>query len=180
MSERSKQIFKLQSDKQARWAYIKAKIGVLVPSQIRALRLKSDMMRQSELAAEAAMQQSRISKLERPGASNVTIETLAWLAAIFRVGLVVKFVPFSEMIRWENTFSQDEFDVIRLEEDVDFLHPVPQNAMVMNTIQRWEDNQSVLGRQQLSHGAADQITSATLPYQSTKSYSYGALSGRAL
>ncbi len=123
MSERSKTIFKLKADKKARWAYIKAKLGVLVPSQIRALRLTSNMPRQNDLAKEAAMQQSRISMLERPGEANVTLETLAWLAAVFKVGLVVKFVPFSEMLRWENAFSQDKFNVIKLDEDVSFLAP---------------------------------------------------------
>ena len=124
MNERSKRIFKLQEDKKARWAYIKAKMGVLVPSQIRALRLKSDMPRQKDLAKEAAMQQSRISMFETPGGANVTLETLAWLAAVFKVGLWVEFIPFSEMLRRENRFSQDEFDVLRLDNDEDFLNPI--------------------------------------------------------
>lgn len=121
MSERSKLISRLLRDRKARFAYIKAKLGVLVPSQIRALRFRSGMLRQTDLAKSAAMQQSRISMLETPGASNVTIETLASLAAVFKVGLVVKFVPFSEMLRWENSFSQDSFNVLPLNEDTDFL-----------------------------------------------------------
>ena len=84
MSERSKTISKLKADKNARWSYIKAKLGVLVPSQIRALRLRSDMPRQMDLAKEASMQQSRISMFEMPGAANITLDTLAWLAAIFK------------------------------------------------------------------------------------------------
>ena len=104
-------------------SYIRAKLGILVPSQVRALRLKSDMSRQADLAEAVAMKQSRISMLETPGAANVTLETLARLAAVFAVGLVVKFVPFSEMLHWEDTFSQDTFDVIRLNKDEDFLNP---------------------------------------------------------
>ena len=123
MSERSEQISKLLTDKNTRTAYIKAKLGVLVPSQIRALRLKSDMPRQEDLAREAEMQQSRISMFETPGAANVTLETLARLAAIFKVGLIVKFAPFSEMLHWENTFSQDRFDVVRVDHDQEFLDP---------------------------------------------------------
>lgn len=68
------------------------------------------------------MQQSRVSTLETPGA-NVTIETLATLAAVFKVGLVVKFVPFSEMLQWENSFSQDSFKVLPLDKDKSFLSP---------------------------------------------------------
>ena len=123
MSEKSKLMSKLLTDKNTRTAYIKAKVGVLVPSQIRALRLKSDLPRQADLAREAEMQQSRISMFETPGAANVTLETLARLAAIFKVGLIVKFVPFSEMLHWENTFSQDRFDVVRVNYDQEFLDP---------------------------------------------------------
>jgi transcriptional regulator with XRE-family HTH domain len=108
-------------------SYIKGKLGVLVPSQIRALRLKSDMPKQADLAKEVDMQQSRISIFETPGAANVTLETLAKLAAIFKVGLIVKFVPFSEMLHWENTFSQDDFNVTRLDQDVEFLTPTDRN-----------------------------------------------------
>ena len=56
-------------------------------------------------------------------ATNFTLETLARLAATFRTGLVVKFVPYSEMLRWENSFSTDAFNVVRIEEDQRFLDP---------------------------------------------------------
>ena len=97
MSERSEAIFRLRNEFEARTSYIRAKLGVLVPSKIRALRLKSNMPRQRDLAIEAEMHQSRISMFETPGAANVTLETLAKLAAAFKVGLVVDFVPFSQM-----------------------------------------------------------------------------------
>jgi hypothetical protein len=53
----------------------------------------------------------------------MTIETLARLAAAFRVGLVVKFVPFSEMLRWENEYSQDAFKITSIDEDFEFQNP---------------------------------------------------------
>lgn len=66
----------------------------------------------------------------------MTLETLARLAAAFKVGLVVKFVPFSEMLQWENGFSQDVFNVLpRLDQDEAFLNP--SGAVV--------ETQSVLG-----------------------------------
>jgi transcriptional regulator with XRE-family HTH domain len=89
------------------------------------------MLKQTDLAKSAAMQQSRISRLETPG-SNFTIETLASLAAVFKVGLVVKFVPFSEMLTWENSFSQDSFNVLPLNEDRNFLSPPVQLAARAN------------------------------------------------
>ncbi len=123
MNERSNLISKLKSDFKARTAYIQAKVGTLVPSQIRALRLKSEMPRQPDLACAAEMHQSRISMLETPGA-NPTLNTLSSIAAALKVGLVVKFVPFSEMLDWENKFSQDRFKVTKIDEDQTFLNPV--------------------------------------------------------
>jgi transcriptional regulator with XRE-family HTH domain len=120
MSERSKKISKLLSDAQYRAEYIKSKLDVLIPSQIKALRGK---VTQSELAKQAGMLQSRISAMETPGQTNFNLETLVRLAATFRVALVVQFVPFSELLRWENDYSQDAFSVIQLEHDTGFLNP---------------------------------------------------------
>lgn len=125
MSDRLDTISKLRSNLNERAAYIRAKLAVLVPSQIKALRLKSGMARQADLAREAEMHQSRISMFETPGAANMTIETLSRLAATFKTGLIIKFVPFSEMLEWENEFSQDSFDVLKIEHDADFIEGRP-------------------------------------------------------
>lgn len=122
MSERSKLIDRLIAEKDFRADYIRAKLDVLVPSQLRALRLNKEM-NQPALANEAGMKQSRISAMETPGKVNFNLETLVRMAAAFGVGLVVKFVPFSEMLRWENEYSQDSFDVASIDEDIDFLDP---------------------------------------------------------
>lgn len=81
------------------------------------------MPRQKDLAVTAQLHQSRISMFETPGMANLTLETLAKLAAAFKVGVIVKFVSFSEMLRWENEFSQDTFVVPKLDEDQAFLNP---------------------------------------------------------
>jgi transcriptional regulator with XRE-family HTH domain len=125
MSERSSRISRLLRSQESRASYIKAKLSVLVPAQIRALRLKSTtppMPFQRDLAEEAEVHQSRISMFETPGA-NITLETLSKIAAALRCGVVIKFVPFSEMLRWENSFSADTFEVLRLEQDKAFLNP---------------------------------------------------------
>ena len=77
---------------------------------------------------------------ETPGATNFTLETLARLAAIFKVGLVVKFVSFSEMLDWENTFTQDEFDVVRLDQDITFHTPLTRS-----TVQEVEGLSALMG-----------------------------------
>ena len=122
LSERLNLISKLSPDFKTRAAYIQAKVGTLVPSQIRALRLKSEMPRQADLAIAAEMHQSRISMFETPGA-NPTISTLSSIAAGLKVGLKIEFVPFSEMLDWENDFSQDQFQVTQIDNDIEFLNP---------------------------------------------------------
>jgi transcriptional regulator with XRE-family HTH domain len=98
------------------------------------------MARQKDLAVAAHLHQSRISMFETPGMANLTLETLSKLAAAFKVGVIVKFVPFSEMLRWENEFSQDYFNVLPLDEDTAFIHPesVPakenQNTQLLNAL----------------------------------------------
>lgn len=109
------------NDRDYRAAYIRAKLDVLIPAQIKALRGE---MTQAELGREANMKQSRISAMEMPGATNFNLETLVRLAAVCNVGLAVKFVPFSEMLHWENSFSLETFGVVPLQQDDAFLRPV--------------------------------------------------------
>lgn len=123
MTDRARRIYKLKTDRKARESYINAKVSTLVPSQIKSLRLKSSTPKQTALAKAAGTYQSRLSDLERPGEANMTLETLAWIASVHKVGLVVKFVPFSEMLAWENGFSQDSFTVTPLDQDFAFLQP---------------------------------------------------------
>lgn len=125
MSERSKKISSLLNSAASRASYIRAKLNVLIPSQIRSLRLQRKDMTQKELAKLADMAQPRISAMERPGETTFNIDTLVRLAAAFKVGLKVEFVPFSEMLEWENNYSQDVFNPAPIEQDRRFLNPVP-------------------------------------------------------
>jgi transcriptional regulator with XRE-family HTH domain len=120
LRDRSQKISRLLRDADYRASYVRAKLAVLVPSQIRALR---DDWTQQELADIAKMKQSRISAIETPGAVNFNLETLVRLAAAFKVGLIVKFVSYSEMLDWENNYSQDQFAVTALPDDKRFLNP---------------------------------------------------------
>ena len=128
MSERSELTSRLKDNTDSRASYIRGKLNILIPAQLRALRLRREL-KQAELASEAAMKQSRISAMECPGAVKFNIETLIRAAAALRVGLEVKFVPFSEMLRWENAFNQDTFDVTPIDHDKRFLaHSSPSLA----------------------------------------------------
>jgi len=124
MRDRSQLITKLCNSRQSRESYVRSKLNVLIPSQIRALRLKYPL-KQKELAEGADMKQSRISAMERPGQVNFSLDTLIRVAAALKVALKVEFVTFSEMLDWENDFSQDQFDKAKIENDRAFLNPIP-------------------------------------------------------
>lgn len=121
MSDRLTKISRLKAYRTAREAYIKGKLSVLIPAQIRALRLKSKTPKQQDMAKEAGMKQSRISAAEKPGAVNFNLDTLVRIASALKVGLIVEFVPFGTMLAWENGFSQDRFNVVTLDEDTEFI-----------------------------------------------------------
>lgn len=138
MNERSKMISKLTKRRDARESYIRSKLSVLLPAQIRSLRLRREM-KQADLGAEAEMKQGRISVLERIGEVSFSVETLIKLASALRVGLIVKFVPMSEMLAWENSFMPDEFDALPIEEDLAFTMPeIKQVQMPVYNICRSE------------------------------------------
>jgi transcriptional regulator with XRE-family HTH domain len=122
LREKSPLFDRLQNSRDSRAAYIRAKVATLIYDQLHALRLKQPWT-QSQFAHEAGMKQSRVSAMEQPGAVNFNMETLIRSAATFGVGLVVKFVPFSDMLFWENSFNQDVFDPVRIHDDVAFLGP---------------------------------------------------------
>lgn len=90
---------------------VHAKLSVLVPSQIRALRLRQGIS-QKQLAEKAGMLPPRVSMMEVPGAANFTLGTLARIAAAFNAGVVVQFVSYGAMVEWENGYSQDTFDLV--------------------------------------------------------------------
>jgi transcriptional regulator with XRE-family HTH domain len=121
VSEKSQLINKLKNSFSSRVAYTRATTSVNVASQIKALRRRRKMT-QKELSKLMGTGQSRISAMERPG-ELLTVDTLVRLASTFRVGLVVKFVPFSQMLNWENSYSQDSFDATSIEKDTEFLEP---------------------------------------------------------
>lgn len=122
MFERSEWINKLIDNYNSRVAYTKSKVSVNIASQIKALRRRRGMT-QKELGQETVMKQSRISTMECPGATSLTLDTLSRLASAFKVGLIVKFVPYSEMLQWENIFSQDTFDAVIVDKDMKLQYP---------------------------------------------------------
>jgi transcriptional regulator with XRE-family HTH domain len=104
-------------DKSYRDAYVASQIRIGLPYQARALRVARDLT-QGQLADLAEMAQPRIAEIEKPGKRSLNLETLLRLASAFDVGLEVRFVPFGDIVRHEETFDPDTFDVPSFDDEL--------------------------------------------------------------
>lgn len=57
---------------------------------------------QPELAKKLGTSQNAISRLEKPDYGKASLTTLKKLAAIYDVGLIVRFAPFGKLLDWES------------------------------------------------------------------------------
>jgi len=88
----------LSLSKGNRDAFVSVHLSSNIGAQIFALR-ESRGWNQGQLAAEVGMAQPRISVLEG-GYDNYSLRTLKRFASTFDVAVVVRFVPFSELVNW--------------------------------------------------------------------------------
>jgi HTH-type transcriptional regulator/antitoxin HipB len=126
VNTRAQKIAKL-GNKEYRDAFIGSQISIGLPFQIRALREQRGW-KQSQLAEKTGMMQPRISAMEAPGGAKFTLETLRRLASAFDVGLMVKFVPFSGLVRWSEEFNPDTFTITSFEEDAGLIERKPETS----------------------------------------------------
>jgi transcriptional regulator with XRE-family HTH domain len=122
MSEKSKLIEQLQ-DKAYREAFVFSQMSIPISFQVRTMR-EHQGLTQKQLAEKAGMLQPRIVELERPKGKEPNLRTLGRLAAAFDVALIVRFVPFSELVEWAETFSPDTFVVPSFNDDPGFHEEV--------------------------------------------------------
>lgn len=137
-----KTIERISKSKRHRAAFVSSQISIGIPFQIRALR-KHRKWDQKRLALEAGMLQPRISLMERPGYSNLSLDTLKKLAAAFDVALVVKFAPWGELIRWSDKFSPDDFQVVGFAEESAEFNAPSANVIAFNYLETVKDTGTV-------------------------------------
>ena len=123
MSSISKTIEKLRNP-EYRSGFVDALISINVPFQIRAL-MKSRGWTQERLAERSGMLQPRISAIMTAGKTRPNIKTLRRIAEAFDCGLVVRFVPFSELVTWTRGFDPENFHVASFEEEIEALEQEP-------------------------------------------------------
>jgi transcriptional regulator with XRE-family HTH domain len=112
INERRDELIKQLRNKEYRDAFVNASINVGVPSQIWALREQKEReWSQKELGDKAGMAQESISRIEDPSRGSVSnLKTLLRLASAFDVGLIVRFVPFSQLVEWKLKLSLEALE----------------------------------------------------------------------
>lgn len=109
-------IWKKMARKPYRDAYVSAHISNTVAAQISAMR-ETRGWTQKDLAEKAGMKQSRVSVLEDPNTENFEARTLRRIAAAFDVGLTIRFLPFSDLIKWADAISDEKMNVRQFNDD---------------------------------------------------------------
>jgi transcriptional regulator with XRE-family HTH domain len=97
-------------------AFVKSHLSTNVAAQIYSMR-EARGWTQEELAAAADMAQARISIMEDPSYQRFSLTTLKRLASAFDVALIVRFVPFSELLEWSISLTSERLAVPSYETD---------------------------------------------------------------
>lgn len=116
MIERREKLKAQLKDKKYRDAFVSEHIDTGIPFQIRALRKQREWT-QKKLSDLTDMAQERISVAENPNYSRFNLKTLKRIAAAFEVALIVRFVPISELVKWELNLSSDALEAVSFEDD---------------------------------------------------------------
>jgi len=90
---------RLRRGREVRATFVESNISKGLAFQIRSLREREGWSQQ-ELADKIGSRQNAIYRAENPNYGKQTLTTLKKIAAAFDVGLVVRFVPFSELVDW--------------------------------------------------------------------------------
>lgn len=114
-------LWEKMKDPEYRRAFVASLINVGLPFQIRALLKSRQGWTQATLSERTGMMQPRVSGLMTPGRTRPNIETLRRVAEAFDCGLMVRFVPFSELARWSEGFDPESFSVPCFENDAGFI-----------------------------------------------------------
>ena len=112
------------ADEKFREAFISSRIGQTVAAQVRVFRLR-EQLSQKDLARELATSQNAIYRLENPKYGKHNISTLKKIAKFFKVGLVVRFAPLSEIVDWTENLSERSIDVPEFSRDTGFIERRP-------------------------------------------------------
>jgi len=87
-------------DRNVREALVAAHISNGIAFQVRNLR-RIKRWTQEQLANAAGTKPTQVGRVENPDYGSHTVRMLRRIASAFDVALVVRFVPYSELLRWD-------------------------------------------------------------------------------
>lgn len=119
-------------DKAYRDAYVRARINIGIPHQIRALREQRGWS-QSELGRRSGKPSNVINRLENPESGGNTIRTCLEMASAFDVALLVKFVSYSRFLAEFEDVSPQGLEVPSFTCDAGLDGSLQSNSNVSNT-----------------------------------------------
>ena len=90
---------RLRRGLEARSRFVESHLNKNLAFQIRIMRDQAKWS-QEKLAETVGMNQNAISRLENPGYGKATLTTLKRIASAFDVALIVRFVPYSQLVSW--------------------------------------------------------------------------------
>ena len=141
--DQRRQIISSLRTKTDRDLFVETEIETGTAIQVHALR-EQEGWTQAELADRAGMRQARISLLESLDyEGSVNVKTLVKLAAAFDVALMVRFVPFSELVDWATNLSDERLAVPKYTNDTR-LHAMVDESPVTTQFEReWIPTSSI-------------------------------------
>ena len=116
ISKRKEKLISKLKNKEYREAFLAELITTGIPFQIKALREQRNLI-QKELGDRSGMAQESISRLEDPNYGKLNLNTLKRLASAFDIGLMVRFVAFSELVDWEINLSPESLEIMSFDEE---------------------------------------------------------------
>ena len=109
ISKRRKRMKEDLKDKEYREAFVSEHIDTGVPFQLKALRNQREWT-QVDFEKHTGITQPEISRYENVNYSKFTLATLKKLASAFDIGLMVRFVSFSELTEWELNLKPESLE----------------------------------------------------------------------
>lgn len=109
---------KMRGNKGYRHDFVAAHLSTNIAAQIQTLReSQPEPWTQKQLAEKSGMARARISVLENPSYDKHSLSTLKRIAGAFDVALVVRFVAFSELVKWVSDLSPEKLSAPSFERD---------------------------------------------------------------
>jgi transcriptional regulator with XRE-family HTH domain len=116
LKHKREKLVKKLTNKEYRDAWVDESVKTVIPYQIQAMRNQRDWS-QDILGKKAGMKQNVISRLESMDYGNLSVSTLLRIAHGLDCGLLVKFVPFSRLVKEFEDVSTSALQVNSFSDD---------------------------------------------------------------